>query len=193
MPLHKHGMCRSLEYRRWVYMKYRVRHDPKYTTTGITICAEWDADFAAFYLDMGAIPTPQHTLDRIDGTKGYGPDNCRWATYAEQNSNLKSNVRVAGKHLAEWARYTGLSHTAVSYRARNGLDMDAPKLGKQTHCRNGHEWNDTNTYLAVVKRKQGGTREQRYCRVCRAEAQASLRARRSDPRDLRGLNPKTPH
>jgi hypothetical protein len=48
-------------------------------------------------------------------------------------------------------------------------------LERRTHCRAGHEWNDANTYLAVVKRKQGGTREQRYCRPCRAIAQRRLR------------------
>lgn len=55
--------------------------------------------------------------------------------------------------------------------------------GRRTHCRAGHEWNDDNTYIATVKRKQGGTREQRYCRMCRAIVQQNLR-------DLRGLNNK---
>lgn len=53
-------------------------------------------------------------------------------------------------------------------------------LERRTHCRAGHEWNEENTYLAVVARKQGGTREQRYCRVCRAIAQQNLRRRRND-------------
>ena len=53
------------------------------------------------------------------------------------------------------------------------------KLGAQRRltCRAGHDWNDDNTYIAVVKRKQGGTREQRYCRVCRAIAQQNFRDR----------------
>lgn len=44
-------------------------------------------------------------------------------------------------------------------------------------CRNGHEWSDKNTYITKVKRKQGGFRMQRYCRVCRCKHQADLRKR----------------
>lgn len=56
------------------------------------------------------------------------------------------------------------------------------RLGRirRTHCRAGHPWTEDNTYTTTVKRKQGGTRMQRYCRVCRAQAQ----------RNLRQLNPK---
>jgi hypothetical protein len=60
---------------------------------------------------------------------------------------------------------------------------------RRSACRAGHEWNDDNTYLAIVKRKQGGTREQRYCRICRAQHQADLRERRNDAM-LKQLNPK---
>ena len=57
---------------------------------------------------------------------------------------------------------------------------------RRKSCKAGHEWNERNTYVKEVKRKQGGTRMQRYCRVCRAKHQADLRARR----DLTGLNNK---
>lgn len=50
---------------------------------------------------------------------------------------------------------------------------------RRTHCKAGHEWNDENTYIATVMRKQGGFREQRFCRVCRAKHQADLRNRRA--------------
>ena len=59
---------------------------------------------------------------------------------------------------------------------------DNMRLGRErrTHCKAGHEWNDDNTYLATVRRKQGGTREQRYCRVCRAIAQQNFRDRQKE-------------
>ena len=59
-------------------------------------------------------------------------------------------------------------------------------LARRQTCRNGHEWDDTNTYVKEVKRKQGGTRMARYCRVCRANNQRDLRNRA----DLVGLNNK---
>lgn len=49
---------------------------------------------------------------------------------------------------------------------------------RRTTCRAGHPWDDKNTYVTTIKRKQGGTREQRYCRICRAKHQADLRKRR---------------
>lgn len=45
-------------------------------------------------------------------------------------------------------------------------------------CRAGHPWTEENTYLTQVKRKQGGFRLQRYCRKCRAIAQAEFRKKR---------------
>ena len=40
-------------------------------------------------------------------------------------------------------------------------------LERRTQCRAGHEWTEQNTYIGLVRRKQGGTRLQRYCRECR--------------------------
>jgi len=58
-----------------------------------------------------------------------------------------------------------VTHSENMNRARN----------KRTTCRAGHLLDDVNTRLFVVKRKQGGTRIQRYCLKCRAMYQAELR------------------
>lgn len=55
------------------------------------------------------------TLDRINNDLGYYPDNCRWATYEEQNQNKKNNTINAGiARLIVHLVYSGLSHTEVA-------------------------------------------------------------------------------
>lgn len=62
-----------------------------YGGRGITICDEWRNDFFAFrdwaYANGYAEGL---TIDRIDNDKGYCPENCRWATKAEQNRNKRT-------------------------------------------------------------------------------------------------------
>lgn len=79
-------------YRIWNAMKQRCHnkkqpHFPRYGGKGIAVCDEWRKSFAAFYEHMGDPPTLEHSIDRIDGTKGYEPGNCRWATPLEQRHN----------------------------------------------------------------------------------------------------------
>ena len=54
---------------------------------GIKVCKEWDCGdhhiFILWSLSHGW--SPGKVLDRIDGTKDYCPENCRWVT-AQQNS-----------------------------------------------------------------------------------------------------------
>jgi hypothetical protein len=75
-------------------------------------------------------------------------------------------------------------HLVLVTHAEN---MALDRMARDT-CRAGHPWNEDNTYLATVKRKQGGTREQRYCRVCRAQHQADLRERRKGINNKGGLH-----
>lgn len=63
-----------------------------YGGRGITVCDRWLA-FGNFLKDMGERPDGL-SLDRKDNNKGYSPDNCKWATRAEQNSNQRRNVYV---------------------------------------------------------------------------------------------------
>lgn len=90
----KHGFSRTRIYSEWHSMKgrcYTKTHTAykNYGAKGITVCDEWKCDFLAFYnwaMQNGYNDTL--TLDRIDSTKGYSPNNCKWATYAEQNNHL---------------------------------------------------------------------------------------------------------
>jgi hypothetical protein len=98
----KHGYSSfgkvSSEYRTWNAMLQRCTNPKntnyyKYGKIGITVCNEW-LSFSSFIKDMGNKPGKGYSIDRIDGTKGYYKENCRWATTLQQNNNLKSNRQV---------------------------------------------------------------------------------------------------
>lgn len=77
--------------------------DPIYG--GVEVDPRW-RDYMTFLADMGVRPYGT-TIDRIDGTKGYWPWNCRWATAKEQCTNKKkrSPLKVKRKAVDLVARY----------------------------------------------------------------------------------------
>lgn len=96
----------------WCNMKQRCessgRRDSKYYhDKGIRYCESWKDynKFQEWALSNGY--DDDLTLDRIDNSKNYSPENCRWVTAQEQQRN-KQNCRIYtynGKTqtLSEWA------------------------------------------------------------------------------------------
>jgi hypothetical protein len=115
----------------WLNMRQRCTN-PKnvgymnYGGRGIKICDRWlgEDGLKNFNLDMGARPSRQHSIDRIDNNGNYEPSNCRWATNTEQLRNRRNNrwLTYNGKTmlLTDWASLfrisSGALTTAISRR-----------------------------------------------------------------------------
>jgi hypothetical protein len=100
-----------------------------YGALGVTVCARWLDSFENFVTDMGPRPAGM-TLDRLDGTKEYCLENCRWATRKEQANNRRTNHRITidgeTKTIAQWADHLGISCHVIRTRIYKGMtDHDA--------------------------------------------------------------------
>lgn len=133
-------------YRIYTGMKtrcYNANYDgyPLYGGKGIKVCAAWLEDFAAFksWAESNGYDDTL-TLDRIDGTKDYSPDNCRWATRLEQTRNRSTTWKVTidgvTKTAAEWCEESGISLDTAKQRKRTGWEdakaVTAPLLRRRT-------------------------------------------------------------
>ena len=106
-----HGMSNTRIYSIWNGMVKRCRNyesDFKkyYYSKGVRVCEEWSS-FVTFHdwaMENGY--SDELSIDRINNTKGYSPDNCRWATASEQNRNQshRKTYEAFGeeKLLSEW-------------------------------------------------------------------------------------------
>lgn len=140
----KHGGCGTRLYRIWEAMKARCYCPSSKALSqnmhyrGITVCDEWRNSFVNFrdwalangYAD-------DLSIDRIDNSKGYSPENCRWATVTQQANNKSNNHKViinGEPHpLKEACKMYGISIALYYKRIREGFSEEAalttPKRG----------------------------------------------------------------
>lgn len=61
-----------------------------------------------------------YSIERVDNNGDYCPENCRWATVAEQCRNNRRNVRLTydgqTRVLRDWARLTGINEGTLRTR-----------------------------------------------------------------------------
>ena len=128
-----HGLSARPEYHIWEGMVQRCTNPnassyDRYGAKGIICCDRWRNSFETFWEDMGARPSPRHTLERLNGSRGYEPSNVIWATYAEQNRNTSRNRRYTINGvtlcLTDWARGCGIHFNTLRQRLKTGWPIE---------------------------------------------------------------------
>ena len=136
-PIHGHKKRggASVEYKTWLSMKRRCydtnfKDYPNWGGRGIRVCDRWVNDFVAFFEDMGPRPEGKYSIDRIDSSKDYSPDNCRWATASQQGSENRRGlipVTVNGIYFATLSsacKHFGVSPSVANMRIKAGIPAD---------------------------------------------------------------------
>ena len=122
-----HGESKTPTWNSWSKMRRRIVLGAKHSRIygEISIDPRWGS-FENFLIDMGDRPEGK-TLDRIDNTKGYSKENCRWSTQAEQNRNRSTNVMLThnGKTMCaiDWSKELGIHRDTIRRRLKKGLPI----------------------------------------------------------------------
>ena len=99
-----------------------------YGGKGIQVCPEWRHSSKEF--EKWALRNnwkPGKLIDRIDGTKDYAPENCRWVTPTQSNRN-RSTCRyytIGGVRgtISQWAAFAGMKADTLRWRLDHGWDI----------------------------------------------------------------------
>lgn len=118
------------EYKIWAGIKSRMlnKNCESYKNyvekCNLTIDPRWINSFECFLEDMGKRPSKQHTVERVDVTKGYWPENCVWLLKSKQALNKTdtfwceyNDARIC---LKELCRLLNLKYITVYMRIKRG-------------------------------------------------------------------------
>ena len=130
----KHGENKKRLYKIWNSMKKRCLNPNDqayeyYGGRGIIVCDEWKNSYEAFR-DWALVNGYKNNLsiDRINNSKGYSPDNCRWATMKEQSNNTRRNRIITHNNethtIAQWNEILGFPKKLIYNRLQRGWAIE---------------------------------------------------------------------
>jgi hypothetical protein len=172
----KTGKMRG-EYYSWHNMISRINLPEKtakkkenkvYANKRLELYEPW-RQFDNFFEDMGEKPSAEYSLDRIDNSKGYYPENCRWASPTEQirNRDCTRTITANGKTQTwtEWAEELETTYEAVRGRWRKGWsdeDIVNVKYKHRSFNSNQKIYSEETKERVVSLIKQGKSQKQIY-------------------------------
>ena len=135
----------------WLYSQLFNRWQKRQALArkGMPLAVEWSTwpagfiEFANWSLANGF--TPDKVIDRIDGTKGYAPSNCRWVSPQENvwNSSMSKAIKFGGvQYPSQKELWRAKAHATVRYHAfcarlSAGWDIEEALTTQATH---GNRW-----------------------------------------------------
>ena len=103
----------------------------RYGGKGISVCESWRGKDGGINFYRWAISSGYSdslTIDRINNKAGYSPQNCRWATYQEQNVNRSCTKWITYNNETfmadEWGRRIGVQGETILSRLRKGWTIE---------------------------------------------------------------------
>lgn len=127
--LKTHGMRNTKIYSIWKQMKHRCNcsksdfnHWKNYAGRNIIICNGWNEN------NCYASGRNKLTIDRIDNSKGYLPENCRIISHRENQYNKRNTIFLEYNNekynIMELSKLTGLNVRTIYCRLYRGWNID---------------------------------------------------------------------
>lgn len=135
----KHGGYKDRLYDVWVGIKDRCYNKNcksynSYGGRGIKVCDDWLENYSNFKkwaYENGYNENAKRlecTLDRINVSGDYEPNNCRWITIQEQNKNKRNTILIeidgVTKCLADWCDEYGFPRDKAYHRRKAGKPIE---------------------------------------------------------------------